>query len=194
MLEPQLYLASQSPRRHELLRQIAVGHQVLAVDVREQPGQGEAAEDFVVRAALDKARAGWRARGRALDRPVLGADTAVVLDGELLGKPRSRAHGLDMLARLSGRCHRVLSGVALVQGPREAVRLSTSEVEFRAVSERERLAYWDTGEPRDKAGAYAIQGRGAVFVAALHGSYSGVMGLPLFETAQLLGEFGIDVF
>ncbi|NIP73846.1 MAG: septum formation inhibitor Maf [Gammaproteobacteria bacterium] len=194
MLEPQLYLASRSPRRRELLRQIGVRHHVLAVDVHEQAGRGEAAEDFVTRAALDKARAGWRAGGRALDRPVLGADTAVVLDGEVLGKPRGRSHGLEMLDRLSGRRHRVLSGVALVQGRREVVRLSASEVEFRPVSERERVAYWGTGEPQDKAGAYAIQGRGAVFVAALHGSYSGVMGLPLFETSQLLGEFGIDVF
>ncbi|MGA7799819.1 MAG: Maf family protein, partial [Gammaproteobacteria bacterium] len=124
---------------------------------------------------------------------VLGADTAVVVDDRMLGKPRDRQDGLRMLGQLSGRTHRVLSGVALVEGAREAVRVSTSAVTFRVVDERERLAYWESGEPSDKAGAYAIQGLGAMFVSRLEGSYSGVMGLPVYETAQLLDDFGFVV-
>lgn len=191
---PQFYLASRSPRRQQLLDQLGLGYHVLGVDVTEQPGIGERAEDFVRRAALDKALAGWRVEGRRLDLPVLGADTAVVLDDALLGKPRDRAHGLEMLARLSGRQHRVLSAVAVVAPARQHVRLSVSEVSFRSISAREREAYWATGEPADKAGSYAIQGLGAVFVKTLNGSHSAVMGLPLFETAELLAEFGINVF
>ncbi|MFM1891081.1 MAG: hypothetical protein RLZ44_158 [Pseudomonadota bacterium] len=180
-----LYLASQSPRRRELLEQIGVSHAVVAVEVDETPRPDEAPEDYVRRLALGKARAGLaRQRGNL----VLGADTAVVLDGHILGKPRGQDHARDMLLALGGREHRVLSGVAVVGDSFEGYRLSDSRVSFRAITAAEAAAYWDSGEPADKAGGYAIQGRGAVFVSHLSGSYSGVMGLPLFETAQLLAE------
>jgi len=195
---PQVYLASASPRRGELLAQIGVGYERVSAPVDESVHPGEAPETFVLRIALAKARAGRAAldadgAGRGVEPgvvPVLGADTAVVVDGEVLGKPRDRDHGLQMLARLAGRDHWVLSAVALI-GEREATRLSASRVSFRGLGGAECLAYWRTGEPRDKAGAYAIQGLGALFVAHLEGSYSGVMGLPLYETADLLYEFGI---
>lgn len=195
MEEPFVYLASASPRRRELLEQIAAPYRVLSVDVDERMLPHEAPEVYVLRAALDKARAGWRSLDPRVRGPVLGADTAVVIDGQVLGKPRDRAHGLDMLARLSGRSHHVLTGVALVadDGEREASRLSVSTVTFRPLGEAERAVYWDTGEPADKAGGYAVQGRAAVFIARLEGSYSGVMGLPLYETAELLRDFGIPV-
>ncbi|HKJ08014.1 MAG TPA: Maf family protein [Gammaproteobacteria bacterium] len=188
-----IYLASASPRRRELLAQIGVPAQRLAVEVDEALAPGETPERYVSRLALDKARAGWRASQRGADAPVLGADTVVVLDGQVLGKPRDRDDGLAMLSDLSGRSHRVLSGVALVQESREVVTVSASTVTFRTLSERERRAYWESGEPSDKAGAYAIQGLGAAFVSYLEGSYSGVMGLPLYETAQLLAEFGYEL-
>ncbi|MEJ2686314.1 MAG: Maf family protein [Gammaproteobacteria bacterium] len=188
-----IYLASASPRRRELLAQIGVPTQRLVVDVDETLAPGETPERYVSRLALDKARAGWRASQRGAHAPVLGADTVVVLDGQVLGKPRDRDDGLAMLSGLSGRSHRVLSGVALVQGSREAVTVSVSTVTFRTLSEGERRAYWESGEPSDKAGAYAIQGMGAAFVSYLEGSYSGVMGLPLYETAQLLAGFGYEL-
>lgn len=187
---PILVLASASPRRRELLAQIGVPHRVLAVDLDEGRRPGEAVEDFVQRLALDKALAGWRTLPAVERAPVLGADTLVVLDGEPLGKPADRDAALTMLARLSGRSHEVLTAVALVT-PEPRVRLSRSRVSFRPTSAAERRAYWDSGEPVDKAGAYGIQGLGAIFVARLEGSYSGVMGLPLFETAELLAEAGI---
>lgn len=183
--EYDLYLASASPRRRELLDQIAVRYRTLAVNVDESRRAGEPPELYVLRLALDKARAG-RARLAPDDyRPVLGADTAVVIDGDILGKPRDRDHALAMLARLSGTTHHVYTGVALA-GQVEDSRLSVSTVRFRPLTLAECAAYWQTGEPADKAGAYAIQGRGAVFIARLEGSYSGVMGLPLYETAELL--------
>lgn len=190
---PQIYLASASPRRRELLAQLGIGHELLAVGVDETPRPAEAAADYVVRLALAKAHAGWQALQDRPARPVLGADTAVIVDGAILGKPRDRADALQMLTRLSGREHQVLSAVALVAAGREAVRLQASRVTFRPLADWEREAYWATGEPADKAGAYAIQGRAAVFVQALTGSYSGVMGLPLFETAGLLQDFGITL-
>ena len=187
---PTLVLASASPRRRELLTQIGVPHRVLVVDLDESRRSGESVEDFVQRLARDKALAGWHALPAVERGPVLGADTLVVLDGEPLGKPRDREDALTMLARLSGRSHEVLTAVALVD-PEPRVRLSRSRVTFRPTSAAERLAYWDSGEPADKAGAYGIQGLGAIFVAHLEGSYSGVMGLPLCETAELLAEVGI---
>jgi len=190
---PQIYLASQSPRRRALLDQIALHYQVLGIQVHEVVRADESPADYVQRVALDKARAGWRHEDRSANRPVLGADTEVVVDDAVLGKPQGREQGLAMLRRLSGRSHRVLSAVALVEGARERVALSVSEVTFRRLTEPELCAYWDSGEPADKAGAYAIQGLGAVFVARLAGSFSGVMGLPLFETARLLRDFGVDV-
>ena len=191
MPAPHVYLASASPRRRELLRQIGVSYRLLRVDVDETPRPEETPCDYVVRLALAKARTGCAALGRRLPAPVLGADTAVVVDDVILGKPRDRDEGLAMLALLSGRAHQVLSAVALAAPTQEAVKLQQSRVWFRELSLAERTAYWDSGEPLDKAGGYAIQGRAAAFITELHGSYSGVMGLPLFETAELLRAFGI---
>jgi septum formation protein len=186
-----VYLASASPRRRELLAQIGIDCQVVSAIVDETRHGDETPELYVLRLALHKARAGRGGIPAADPRPVLGADTAVVVDGELLGKPRDRAEGIAMLRRLSGVTHHVYTGVALV-GDQEATRLSVSAVTFRRLSLDECTMYWRTGEPADKAGAYAIQGRGAIFVSRLEGSYSGVMGLPLFETAELLREAGIE--
>ncbi|HEV7432360.1 MAG TPA: Maf family protein [Steroidobacteraceae bacterium] len=185
-LPPVLVLASASPRRRELLWQIGVAHRIAVANVDETPRSGETAAECVRRLAVAKAIEVPEPR-----LPVLGADTAVVLDGELLGKPRDRDSAMSMLSRLSGRSHRVLTAVALVHGRDSQVRLSESEVEFRTLAPAECARYWDSGEPRDKAGGYAIQGLGAVFVARLLGSYSGVMGLPLFETAALLDAAGV---
>jgi septum formation protein len=182
-----VHLASLSPRRRELLAQIHVRHDVIPVAVDETPRVGEAPAEYVLRLALAKARAGHRLQP---DRPVLGADTAVVLDDRILGKPRDRQDAAAMLAQLSGREHRVLTAVALV-GEREETRLSVSHVRFRPIDAAEAAAYWATGEPADKAGGYAVQGLGAVFVESIAGSYSGVMGLPLFETGELLRRAGI---
>ena len=189
MTTPAIYLASRSPRRGALLRQIGVAFSSLAIDVPETRQAKETPEEFVQRLALDKARAGWHAPQRQDDLPVLGADTAVVLESQVLGKPASPDEAVAMLTRLSGRSHRVLSGVALVQGAREEVRLSASIVRFRLTTAAERRRYCATGEPLDKAGAYAIQGLAAAFVSRLEGSYSGVMGLPLYETVELLTAF-----
>lgn len=186
-----LYLASQSPRRRELLAQLGLSFEVMHVDVDESVRLGEGPEEYVRRVAVAKAEAGLAAHPGQL---VLGSDTAVVVDEHILGKPRDAVHAVAMLTELSGRSHRVLTGVALAGGERIRYRLSDSRVSFRAISEAEAWAYWRTGEPADKAGGYAIQGLGAAFVADLAGSYSGVMGLPLFETAQLLAEVGIKVF
>lgn len=189
-MTPLLHLASASPRRRALLAQIGVAHEVVAAPVDERALPAESPRAYVERLALAKARAAWRQPGRS-SLPVLAADTTVVLEGELLGKPRDRAEGLAMLARLSGRTHEVLTAVALLADGRERLRTSTSRVRFRAIEAAEREAYWATGEPHDKAGGYAVQGLGAVFVARLEGSYSGVMGLPLFETARLLSAHGV---
>ena len=185
-----IYLASQSPRRRELLAQIGITHQVISATIDETPLADESAEDYVQRMALEKARAGHRLHN---DQPVLGADTAVVLDGHILGKPDDQQHAQRMLLRLSGREHRVLTGAALVAGNREHYRMSDSRVTFRDITRVEAANYWQSGEPADKAGAYAIQGLGALFVCHLSGSYSGVMGLPLFETAELLRAAGITL-
>lgn len=185
---PVLCLASGSPRRRELLLQIGVPHSVRVPGIAEERTAGEGVEDCVQRLALAKARA---VHGAEPGLPTLGADTAVVLGGEMLGKPVDREEGLAMLARLAGATHRVLTAVALVHDGGEAVALSESRVRFRAISTGEAEAYWASGEPRDKAGGYAVQGLGAVFIAGLEGSYSGVMGLPLFETAALLDAAGV---
>jgi septum formation protein len=188
---PRVYLASASPRRRELLRQIGVAYRRLAVAVDETPLSGETPHDYVARLALLKAQTGCAMLGRRASHPVLGADTAVVAEGAILGKPRDREEGLAMLALLSGREHQVFSAVALATPARSAVKVQASRVWFRALEPAERAAYWASGEPLDKAGGYAIQGRAGAFIAELRGSYSGVMGLPLFETAELLREFGI---
>ena len=187
----QLILASASPRRLALLQQVGIVIRQQVAEIDETPLNNEAAEDYVVRLALEKARA---VRQHSVDErlPVLGADTAVVVDGRLLGKPENLAHAREMLQLLSAREHQVMSAVALVRG-REAVRLSVSRVWFRPLGKNEIDDYWRTGEPQDKAGAYAIQGVGAIFIERLEGSYTGVMGLPLYETSQLLQDFGIQV-
>jgi len=186
---PFVYLASASPRRRELLTQLGVRYEVLRVAVDETPRSGEGPSDLVCRLAVAKVQAGLAARPTG-GVPVLAADTAVALGDELFGKPADRADCARMLSRLAGRTHAVWSAVAVADGERERVELSRSAVTFRALAPEEIAAYWDTGEPADKAGGYAIQGRGAQFIADLRGSYSGVMGLPLFETARLLTLFG----
>jgi septum formation protein len=180
---PVLRLASASPRRRELLTQIGVPHAVEVAAVDEDVLHGEAVTAYVERVACAKAQTVWQ---RRRDLPVLAADTIVVLDGVSLGKPRDRAHGLAMLEALAGREHRVLTAVALVTTNSTRCVTSASTVRMRDSTPQERDRYWGTGEPCDKAGGYAIQGLGAVFIESLQGSYSGVMGLPLFETAQLL--------
>lgn len=188
-----LVLASASPRRSLLLAQIGVPHRIVPADIDERRNAGEPIEQCVRRLAEQKAQQVY-ARLHEPAVSVLGADTAVVVDGEMLGKPRDREDALAMLARLSARQHMVVSAVALVHHGSVSSRLSHSAVRFRALSPRECAAYWDSGEPRDKAGAYAIQGLGAVFVQALQGSYSGVMGLPLFETAALLTAAAVPMW
>ena len=190
-----IYLASTSPRRHTLLAQIGVRHRVIAVDVAETPRPQETPEEYVLRLALAKARAGRTQIAAVEQRPVLGADTAVVNAGRILGKPHDEEEAAAMLESLAGRTHQVLTGVALINnGGEESCRLSISHVTLRMITAAEVRAYWRSGEPADKAGGYAIQGRGAVFVEALHGSFSGVMGLPLFETTALLTAAGVAVW
>lgn len=192
VFEARIYLASRSPRRAELLEQVGVGYSRLEADVDETPEPGEDPAAYVCRIAEEKAWAGIAVRERAL--PVLGADTAVVTRGRILGKPGGRDEALAMLEELSGGTHRVLSAVAVADGDTCHVALSESAVSFRVIEPAEAEAYWATGEPVDKAGAYGIQGLGAVFVKRIEGSYSGVMGLPLFETARLLERYGVPVF
>ena len=203
-LTPRIYLASKSPRRRDLLRQIGVNFDVLTfragergedADVDETPLPGEAVERYVERLALAKAQAGmrrvlWR---KLLPHPVLAADTTLEVDGEIVGKPRDAAEAHAILERLSGRRHRVLTAVAMSDGERTRSRLSVSEVAFRSLGEHDIRRYIATGEPFDKAGAYGIQGHAAIFVEEIRGSYSGIMGLPLFETAALLDIFGHPV-
>lgn len=187
---PALFLASASPRRRELLTQIGVPFTLLPVSIDETPLPAETPETYVQRLAREKALAGLA----LLEDPqayVLGADTTVVLDGQILGKPADKADGLAMLQALSGREHQVLTAVALANSADCVVRLVSSQVQFRAIPASEAERYWASGEPVDKAGGYAIQGLGAVFVSGLQGSYSGVVGLPLCKTAQLLDAFGI---
>ncbi len=202
-VRPRIYLASRSPRRRELLRQIDVRFDMLLFrqderaddDVDETPLSGEDVETYVARLARMKAEAGVRRlfMRQLVRRPVLGADTTLEVDGEIIGKPTSPADACATLARLSGRSHRVLTSVALADEMRCECLTSVSEVRFRTLSETEIRAYVASGEPMDKAGAYGIQGRAAVFVEDIRGSHSGIMGLPLFETASLLEHFGLPV-
>ena len=187
----ELFLASASPRRRELLAQIAVPCVTQIASIDETPLPAEPAAVYVERLALEKARAGLRALGERADAVVLGADTAVVLDGRILGKPADFAESREMLLSLSGRSHQVMTAVALVGAGRESSRVVTSEVSFRTLGEAEIEAYWASGEPCDKAGSYGVQGLAAVFVNRVQGSYSAVVGLPLCETAEMLGQFGI---
>ncbi len=182
-----LFLASASPRRRELLTQIGVPFELLSITLDETPLPAERPEAYVQRLAREKALVGWAAVGDD-SVAVLGADTTVVIDQRILGKPADRAEGLLMLESLSDREHHVLTAVALATRGACEVRLVTSRVRFRRIERAEAEAYWASGEPCDKAGGYAIQGWGAVFVAELRGSYSAVVGLPLCETAQLLDQ------
>jgi septum formation protein len=188
-----VYLASASPRRRALLLQIGVPFQILSVSVDESVAPGEAPFDYVSRLAGAKASQGrlQSLKDGSPVRPVLAADTAVVIDGEILGKPVDCEDAVRMLRLLSGRTHEVLTAVALSTAGGLQSAVSRSDVTFRTISEMEARDYWNTGEPRDKAGGYAIQGHGAVFVAELRGSYSGVMGLPLYETAEFLRLAGV---
>lgn len=188
-----LWLSSQSPRRRELLQQIGVPFQVISVEVTEQRAAHETPTEYVTRLAGDKASAGFAELpdSEQIGAVVLGSDTVVVLEQQVLEKPENENHAVAMLRQLSGRTHRVLTAVALYSDDRQQVALSVTEVSFREVSEAEARQYWATGEPCDKAGAYGIQGLGAVFVTAIQGSYSGVVGLPLETLATLLPDWGV---
>lgn len=197
MADVQLILASTSPRRRELLAQISINYRVQTVEVDETPYSDETPQQLVQRLAQRKAEAVWQVRQATAheltDLPVLGADTVGLLEGKLLVKPVDFADAFTMLKNMSGRWHDIFTAVALTTRRGTTVALSHSRVKFRSVTDEDILAYWQTGEPQDKAGAYGIQGLGAVLVERLEGSYSGVMGLPLFETAQLLTAAGIKV-
>jgi septum formation protein len=186
MAEPQVLLASASPRRSELLRQVAITHAVRPVDIDESVRDGEAPSAYVLRLAESKAAALWQRLAAAERRPVLAADTTVALEGEIFGKPGSLAEARIMLGRLSGRTHEVHTAVAILHAGGAAARVNSSSVTFRALTAAEIDAYWRTGEPADKAGGYAVQGRAAAFISHIAGSYSGIMGLPLYETWELL--------
>lgn len=194
MQEAQIILASASPRRRELLEQIGIRFLVQTADVDESPLVDETPEALVKRLAIMKAESVWNRRKKAGEKalPVLGSDTVGILNGELLVKPLDFADAKQMLQKMSGRQHEILTAVALVTASGSTVVINHNVVSFRSISDAEILAYWKTGEPQDKAGAYAIQGRGAIFIERLEGSYSGVMGLPLFETARLLASAGIQ--
>ena len=187
----QIILASASPRRQELLDQIKVTYEIYPVDLDETPLPNEAPLAYVRRLAAEKSAA-CQAKRNA-DIPVLAADTAVILGNVIMGKPKNQADALAMLRQLSGKTHQVYSAISL-RGREHGQAVSITEVTFRRLTEQEIHAYWHSGEPLDKAGSYAIQGRGGVFVESIKGSFSGVVGLPLFETAELLSNQGIELF
>lgn len=187
-----VYLASASPRRQDLLRQAGIAHQVIVPSIDEVVQSGETAEDFVMRVAREKAQfvlALVAQQGKPA-APVLGADTCIVLEGEIFGKPADREQGIHMLSRLAGRSHEVLTGVALLSEGKLLQELSRSRVVFGVMSASEIEDYWDSGEPADKAGAYAIQGSAAAFIERIEGSYTGIVGLPLFEVTNMIKKFG----
>ncbi|HCC45152.1 MAG TPA: septum formation protein Maf [Gammaproteobacteria bacterium] len=183
-------LASASPRRRELLSGIGLAFDIDKPDIEESPFRGETASDYVRRLAGEKARTVLQ---RQSNRLILAADTTVVIDGDILEKPNSKDEGVEMLQRLSGTRHQVMTGVSIINDDRESSFVSTSYVIFRALAEDEILWYWNTGEPRDKAGGYGLQGAGGAFIEAINGSYSNVIGLPLAETVSLLRSFGVKV-
>ncbi|MCV6591058.1 MAG: Maf-like protein [Marinobacterium sp.] len=187
-----LTLASASPRRKELLQQIGVCARALPVDLDESVLPGEHPREFVARLAREKAEAGFQQAGDV--RPALGSDTAVVLNGRIMGKPVDEAQALDMLLSLSGRVHQVMTGVSVVDASKTLTEVVVTDVEFDTISEQQARQYWASGEPCDKAGGYGIQGLGAVFVRRITGSYSAVVGLPLHETAKLLLQFEVPVW
>lgn len=188
-MSPVLQLASTSPRRQEILRSLGLTFTVMAVEIDESRLEGETPQQMVLRLAANKAAAAVSADSQL----VIGADTIVVLGDRVLGKPRGMDDAVEMLMKLSGRSHTVLTGVALWSSTGITSALSQTEVRFREIGRDEARAYWHSGEPCDKAGSYAIQGRGGTFVAAISGSYSGVVGLPVYELAELLGNAGIEV-
>ncbi|MDD1611761.1 MAG: Maf family nucleotide pyrophosphatase [Methylococcaceae bacterium] len=190
-MKARIILASASPRRRELLDQIGITYEVRPVHIDETPNIDEAPADYVRRIAAEKSEVCHRLT-KPMGLPVLAADTAVVFHGRIMGKPQGKEDALTMLRQLSGQTHQVYSAVSL-RGLTHGEALSVTEVTFRAISEQEMLAYWTTTEPADKAGGYAIQGLGSVFVRSIAGSFSGVVGLPLFETAELLLQQGIQV-
>ena len=183
-------LASASPRRRELLSGIGLAFDIDKPDIEESPIRGETASDYVRRLAGEKARTVLQ---RQSNRLILAADTTVVIDGDILEKPNSKDEGVEMLQRLSGTRHQVMTGVSIINDDRESSFVSTSYVIFRALAEDEILWYWNTGEPRDKAGGYGLQGAGGAFIEAINGSYSNVIGLPLAETVSSLRSFGVKV-
>ena len=203
ILNKKIYLASRSPRRRELLAQIGVGFDLLLLrddpargnDVDESPLSGENPHDYVLRVSHAKAEVGWRrVQQRRLPHfPVLGADTVVVLNDRIMGKPANRDEAMEMLLALSGKRHEVLTAVAVAHAGRIEQKLSATIVQFGKLTDHVVRRYAMTGEPFDKAGAYAIQGHAAAFIEKIEGSYSGVMGLPLYETAELLASFGVDI-
>lgn len=187
---PLIYLASASPRRSALLDQIGVAHRVQPVEVDERALTSEPPDQYVRRLAVLKAETLWQQLPTEERQPVLGADTAVVLDAEILGKPRDEQDCLRMLGLLSARTHQVFTAVALRATAGCEARVNLSEVTFRTLAAEEIRRYWHSGEPADKAGSYAVQGRAALFIERIAGSYSGIMGLPLFETGELLAAIG----
>lgn len=188
---PRLHLASGSPRRRELLLALGLEFSWAGVDIDESPRGREAPDDMVLRLAAEKAQAGAAAMPGA--HAVIGADTAVALGSRCFGKPVDQADAADMLAALSGRTHEVLTGIAVHSGGRQRTAICRTSVTFRDIDPEEAAHYWHSGEPADKAGGYAIQGLGGVFVAGIEGSYSGVVGLPVFETAALLAGAGLPL-
>lgn len=187
-----LILASSSPRRAELLHQIGVDFDIKSVEIDETPFNGEQPHEYVKRLAMDKAVA-TKAFYPEDDTLVLGSDTAVIFDGEILGKPNNKEHAVMMLKKLSGNSHIVLTSVAIIGCQQEHCIINESKVTFSTLTDSDIEWYWSTGEPKDKAGAYGIQGKAAVFISRLEGSFSGVMGLPLYETSQLLREHGLNI-
>ena len=189
--QPVLHLASSSPRRRDILTAMGVPFSHAGVDIDETPGSGEPVADMVLR--VTRAKATTSAQRGDFTIPVLAADTAVALGTRIFGKPGSKEQALEMLSSLSGQVHQVLTAVALLAEDRLETAISVTQVTFREIHPDEALAYWQSGEPLGKAGAYAIQGRGGIFVDSLSGSYSGVVGLPVFETAKLLQAAGVSV-
>ncbi len=174
-----------------MLAQMGLAYEVLAVEVDESPVASEAPDAFVLRLAMEKIQEARRLRDN-LPLPVIGSDTCIFHENQIIGKPSSKAHAVDILQKLSGNVHQVFTGVAIADNLRSLTAVQVSRVWMRELTRRDIEAYWTTGEPRGKAGAYAIQGLGAVFVEKIEGSYSGIMGLPIFETARLLEKFGIN--
>ncbi|MBC7984914.1 MAG: septum formation inhibitor Maf [Candidatus Obscuribacterales bacterium] len=190
MNRPLIYLASASPRRSQLLNQIGVLHRIRPVDIDESRLVGEPPADYVRRLATAKAKILWERLSLSERLPALGADTTVALGDEIFGKPGDQTEGTDMLMRLAGRVHQVFTAVALFSEHGCEVRLSLSEVTFGKLTVAECADYWESGEPHDKAGGYAVQGGAAAFITHIAGSYSGIMGLPLAETASMLKTIG----